>query len=191
MGISFSLTDAEKNFLSRQARMSIEAGLLGKAVPSIPEPPDTLDRPQAPLMRPLGAFVTITLHRALRGCIGNIVGREPLYKSVWHLAAAAAFSDPRFSPLTLEEWRKAELDISVLGVLQSCPNPEKITVGLHGLVLQWQGHSGVLLPQVPVDQGWDRLEYLENLCLKAGLPKGCWRAPGVDLFCFEAFVFPA
>ncbi|CAK7007742.1 MAG: hypothetical protein DESF_00297 [Desulfovibrio sp.] len=191
MGTSFNLTDAEKNFLSRQARMSIEAGLLGKTVATIPEPPESLRRAQAPLLRPLGAFVTITLHRALRGCIGNIVGREPLYKGVWHLASAAAFSDPRFSPLTLDEWRKAELDISVLGALDPCPDPEKIKVGVHGLVLQWQGHSGVFLPQVPVDQGWNRLEYLDNLCLKANLPSGSWKNAGVELFCFEAFVFPA
>lgn len=191
MVMSFSLTDAEKNFLSRQARMSIEAGLLGKPVSSIPEPPDILNSPQAPLLRSLGAFVTITLHHALRGCIGNIIGREPLYKGVWHMAAAAAFSDPRFSPLTLEEWREAELAISVLDTLQPCADPEKITVGQHGLVLQWQGYSGVFLPQVPVDQGWDRLEYLDNLCLKAGLPKGSWRKPGAELFSFEAFVFPA
>ena len=191
MGTSFNLTDAEKNFLSRQARMSIEAGLLGKTVATIPEPPESLRRAQAPLLRPLGAFVTITLHRALRGCIGNIVGREPLYKGVWHLASAAAFSDPRFSPLTLDEWRKAELDISVLGALHPCPDPEKIKVGVHGLVLQWQGHSGVFLPQVPVDQGWNGLEYLDNLCLKANLPRGSWKNAGVELFCFEAFVFPA
>ena len=70
-------------------------------------------------------------------------------------------------------------------------DPEKITVGQHGLILQWQGYSGVFLPQVPVEQGWDRLEYLDNLCLKAGLPKGSWRKPGVELFSFEAFVFPA
>ena len=191
MGMSFSLTDAEKNFLSRQARMSIESGLLGKTVSSIPVPPDILNSPQAPLLQTLGAFVTITLHHALRGCIGNIVGREPLYKGVWHMASAAAFSDPRFSPLTLEEWREAELAISVLDRLQACPNPEKIIVGQHGLVLQCQGYSGVFLPQVPVDQGWNRLEYLDNLCLKAGLPKGSWQKPGAELFSFEAFVFPA
>ena len=192
MGISFTLTDAEKNFLSRLARMSIEAGLVGKAVDAIPSPSETLDRPQGPLRRHLGAFVTISINNALRGCIGSIVGQEPLYVNVWRMAAAAAFSDPRFPPLTLAEWRSdVKLDISVLDELTLCPSPEAVEVGRHGLVLQYQNQSGVFLPQVPVEQGWDRLAYLEHLCSKAGLPKDSWQQPGARLFWFEALVFPA
>ena len=192
MGISFTLTDAEKNFLSRLARMSIEAGLVGKAVDAIPSPSETLDRPQGPLRRHLGAFVTISINNALRGCIGSIVGQEPLYVNVWRMAAAAAFSDPRFPPLTLAEWRSdVKLDISVLDELTLCPSPEAVEVGRHGLVLQYQNQSGVFLPQVPVEQGWDRLAYLEHLCGKAGLPKDSWQQPGARLFWFEALVFPA
>ena len=192
MGISFTLTDAEKNFLSRQARMSIEAGLVGRAVDAIPSPSDALDRQQGPLRRHLGAFVTISINNALRGCIGSIVGQEPLYVAVWRMAASAAFSDPRFPPLTLEEWRSdVELDISVLDELTLCPSPEAVEVGRHGLVLQYQDRSGVFLPQVPVEQGWDRLAYLEHLCFKAGLPKDSWKLPGARLFWFEALVFPA
>ena len=192
MGISFTLTDAEKNFLSRQARMSIEAGLVGKTVDAIPSPTETLDRQQGPLMRHLGAFVTISINNALRGCIGSIVGQEPLYVNVWRMAASAAFSDPRFPPLTLAEWRgDVELDISVLDELTLCPNPEAVEVGRHGLVLQYKNQSGVFLPQVPVEQGWDRLAYLEHLCSKAGLPKDSWKQPGARLFWFEALVFPA
>lgn len=192
MGISFTLTDAEKNFLSRLARMSIEAGLVGKAVDAIPSPAETLDRPQGPLRRHLGAFVTISINNALRGCIGSIVGQEPLYVNVWRMAASAAFSDPRFPPLTLAEWRSdVKLDISVLDELTLCPSPEAVEVGRHGLVLQYQNQSGVFLPQVPVEQGWDRLAYLEHLCSKAGLPKDSWQQPGARLFWFEALVFPA
>ena len=192
MGISFTLTDAEKNFLSRQARMSIEAGLVGKTVDAIPSPTETLDRQQGPLMRHLGAFVTISINNALRGCIGSIVGQEPLYVNVWRMAASAAFSDPRFPPLTLAEWRSdVELDISVLDELTLCPSPEAVEVGRHGLVLQYQNQSGVFLPQVPVEQGWDRLAYLDNLCLKAGLPMGSWIQPGAQLFWYEAVVFKA
>ena len=192
MGISFTLTDAEKNSLSRLARMSIEAGLVGKSVDVIPSPPDALNRPQSPLGRHLGAFVTISINNALRGCIGSIVGQEPLYMTVWRMAASAAFSDPRFPPLTLAEWRSdVELDISVLDELTLCPNPGAVEVGRHGLVLQYQNQGGVFLPQVPVEQGWDRLTYLELLCIKAGLPKGSWRQPGARLFWFEALVFAA
>ena len=72
------------------------------------------------------------------------------------MAASAAFSDPRFPPLTLEEWRRdVALDISVLDELTLCPSPEAVEVGRHGLVLQYQNQSGVFLPQVPVEQGWD------------------------------------
>ena len=192
MGISFNLTDGEKNYLSRLARMSIEAGLVGKMVDAVPAPAEALDRSQSPLRRHLGAFVTISIESTLRGCIGSIVGQEPLYLNIWRMAASAAFSDPRFPPLTLDEWRNnMELAISVLDELTPCPDPEAVEVGRHGLVLQYQNRSGVFLPQVPVEQGWNRQAYLENLCFKAGLPKDSWQQPGARLFWFEALVFPA
>ena len=192
MGTSFNFTDGEKNYLSRLARMSIEAGLLGKVVDAVPAPPETLERPQSPLLRHLGVFVTISIAGALRGCIGSIVGQEPLYLNIWRMAASAAFSDPRFPPLTLDEWRNnVELAISVLYELTPCPDPEAVEVGRHGLVLQYQSRSGVFLPQVPVEQGWNRQAYLENLCFKAGLSKDSWQQPGASLFWFEALVFPA
>ncbi|MBB5144583.1 AmmeMemoRadiSam system protein A [Desulfovibrio intestinalis] len=192
MGISFNLTDGEKNYLSRLARMSIEAGLVGKMVDVVPAPPEAMVRPQSPLRRHLGAFVTISIEGALRGCIGSIVGQEPLYLNIWRMAASAAFSDPRFPPLTIDEWRNnVELAISVLDELTVCPDPEAVEVGRHGLVLQYQNRSGVFLPQVPVEQGWNREAYLENLCFKTGLPKGSWQQAGARLFWFEALVFPA
>lgn len=192
MGISFNLTDGEKNYLSRLARMSIEAGLVGKMVDAVPAPAEALDRSHSPLRRHLGAFVTISIESTLRGCIGSIVGQEPLYLNIWRMAASAAFSDPRFPPLTLDEWRNnMELAISVLDELTPCPDPEAVEVGRHGLVLQYQNRSGVFLPQVPVEQGWNRQAYLENLCFKAGLPKDSWQQPGARLFWFEALVFPA
>ena len=138
-----------------------------------------------------GVFVSLHEHGELRGCIGTIVGREPLYLNLWRMARAAAFEDPRFPSLTLREWAGAALHISVLDELTPCPDPEAIEVGRHGLALQYLGHSGVFLPQVPVEQGWDRLSYLENLCAKAGLPGGSWRAPGARLFWYEALVFDA
>lgn len=190
MSIAFSLSESEQKFLSRQARMSIEAGLAGKDVADIPQPPDQFP-PDSPLRRPLGAFVTLKIGTNLRGCIGNIVGREPLYATVWHMARSAAFADPRFPALTLAEWPGVSLDISVLDELSPCPNPEAVEVGRHGLVLVYEGRSGVFLPQVPVEQGWDRLAYLDNLCLKAGVAPGVWKLPGAQLFWYEATVFEA
>ena len=188
---SFALTEAQQRYLARLARLSIEAGLARASAPAPPQPPEEPDQSRSLLRRPLGAFVTIKLNGALRGCIGSIIGREPLYENVWRMARAAAFEDPRFPPLTLAEWAHARLEISVLDELRPCPDPALIQVGRHGLVLQYQGRSGVFLPQVPVEQGWDRAAYLDNLCRKAGLPPGTWREPEARLFWYEAQVFPA
>ena len=191
MSASFVLPEAEKQFLSHQARMSIEAGLAGKSVADIPQPPADIFEPHSALFRTLGAFVTLHMSGNLRGCIGNIIGREPLYATVWYMAHAAAFEDPRFPALSLSEWPRVNLEISVLDELAVCPNPQAVEVGRHGLVLQYAGRSGVFLPQVPVEQGWDRLAYLDNLCLKAGLPPGTWQQPGAQLYWYEAVVFKA
>ena len=191
MSTSFAIPEAERKFLSTQARMSIEAGLVGKGSADIPQPPAQEFTPESPLYRTLGAFVTLHISGNLRGCIGNIVGREPLYATVWHMAQAAAFGDMRFPALSLSEWPRVNLDISVLDELSACPAPQLVEVGRHGLVLQYAGRSGVFLPQVPVEQGWDRLAYLDNLCLKAGLPMGSWIQPGAQLFWYEAVVFKA
>ena len=86
MSTSFILPDAEKTFLCRHARMSIEAGLAGKRVADIPQPPAGVFEPGSALYRQLGAFVTLHISGNLRGCIGNIIGREPLYATVWHMA---------------------------------------------------------------------------------------------------------
>ena len=188
MPLSFSLTPADKTFLGHQARTAIEAGLAGVYSSTPPAPPQGL--PDDVLTRSLGAFVTLTINHGLRGCIGNIIGHEALYATVWHMAAAAAFQDPRFPPLTAPEWPQTLLEISVLDEPTLCPDPQAVQVGRHGLVLQYNGHSGVFLPQVPVEQGWDRAAYLENLCRKAGLPPDSWRKPGARLFWYEALVFP-
>ena len=199
MGLSFNLNEPERAWLSRLARTSIalavgaEPELSGATVLA-----DALRDPAAPdrkqhavLTRPLGSFVTITLGGNLRGCIGTIVGREPLEENVWRMARAAALEDPRFPPLTAREWERAALDISVLDELTACPDPQRIVVGRHGVALQYGGRSGVFLPQVPVEQGWDRETYLDHLCLKAGVPVGSWRLPGAHLYWYEAQVFPA
>lgn len=194
MSITFSLNETEKACLARLARLSIESMLTGRAQTAAPEQEAALaanDGTRSALFRPLGAFVTITLDGHLRGCIGTITGREPLYRTIWDMARSAAFEDPRFPPLTLRDWSGAKMHISVLDELSPCPDAQAVEVGRHGLALQHMGRSGVFLPQVPVEQGWDRLAYLDNLCLKAGLPSGSWKAPGARLFWYEALVFPA
>lgn len=199
MAVSFSLDERERAWLSRLARQSIALAVGAEPVmPQVASLAEALESPDAPgrdehpvLGRPLGAFVTITLGGNLRGCIGSIVGREPLEENVWRMARAAALEDPRFPPLTAREWARADVEISVLDELTPCPEPARIEVGRHGLALQYAGRTGVFLPQVPVEQGWDREAYLENLCRKAGVPQGSWRLPQARLFWYEAQVFPA
>lgn len=199
MAVSFNLDEKERAWLSRLARQSIALAVGAEPVmPQVASLSEALKSPEAPgreehpvLGRPLGAFVTITLGGNLRGCIGSIVGREPLEENVWRMARDAALEDPRFPPLTAREWAQADLEISVLDELTPCPEPARIEVGRHGLALQYGGRTGVFLPQVPVEQGWDREAYLENLCRKAGVPQGTWRLPQARLFWYEAQVFPA
>lgn len=182
MPLSFELDADDKLVLANLARLSIESCLNGHEVP-LPEVKSPV------LNRDLGSFVTLNKENVLRGCIGSIVGHEPLYINVWRMARAAAFNDPRFPPLKAGEWSSVSLHISVLDVLSPCPDPEAIEVGKHGLALQLGARSGVFLPQVPVEQGWNRLDYLEHLCDKAGVPHGSWRRPDAKLFWYEAVVF--
>jgi MEMO1 family protein len=140
------------------------------------------------LQRRSGAFVTLKQNGELRGCIGHMRGDQPLDQAVREMAVAAAFSDPRFPALTLEELDTTRLEISVLSPLRHITDTAQIQVGTHGLMIYQGGEQGVLLPQVPVEEGWDRDKYLENLCNKAGLMPGCWRQ-GATLYTFTAEVF--
>jgi AmmeMemoRadiSam system protein A len=140
------------------------------------------------LKREMGAFVTITEEGNLRGCIGNIRGTEPLLSTVSGMAVAAAVEDPRFPPLTPEEVDRISIEISVLTPLEKIEDPDRIKVGRHGLYLEKGPNRGLLLPQVATDYGWDRYEFLDHTCLKAGLPKGAWRE-GATIYAFSAQVF--
>jgi len=142
------------------------------------------------LNRPLGAFVTLTLDGELRGCIGHMVGDAPLYQTVVRAAVDAATEDPRFPPLPAAQVKAVEIEISVLSPLKrvrDVHDQDEIQVGRHGLYLLYGQQRGVLLPQVPVAQGWDRAEFLEQICLKAGLPTACWEQ--ATLYTFTAQVF--
>lgn len=158
--------------------------------------PDEADVPAPPpgvLHRSLGAFVTFKKDGHLRGCIGSMVGDGPLYRTVARMARAAAFEDPRFPPVTAAEVPALELDISVLGPITRCPDPAAVRIGRHGLLVRQGFRSGVLLPQVPVEWGWDRETFLAQTCRKAGLPpdawRDAWRDGHTELYWFEAEVF--
>jgi len=136
-----------------------------------------------------GVFVTLKEQGQLRGCIGYVLPRRPLFIATQWAALAAAFNDPRFPPLSEEELDKIHIEISVLSPPWPLDDPEKVEVGKHGLIIMKGEHSGLLLPQVPVEEGWDREEFLRGVCRKAGLPEDAWKDKDAKLFAFTANVF--
>ncbi len=182
VGVDLGLTHTEKALLHKVARESIEARCRGADPPSF-----TVDSMK--LKEPRGAFVTLHKHGKLRGCIGHIMASRPLVQTVMETAVAAAFEDPRFPPLDPGELKDIEVEISVLTPLERVRNPEEIRVGIHGIVLKKGNRSGLLLPQVATEQGWDRTSFLENCCLKAGLLRDAWRDADTEIYIFSADVF--
>lgn len=181
--LRFCLAPQEKDALRTLARLAIANRLFPEQAVDLPEAPGGV------LSRPCGAFVTLKAGGHLRGCIGNVTGDGPLWDTVAAMAQAAAFQDPRFPPVGPEEFEGLDLEISVLSPLTPCPDPTLVEVGRHGLLIHHAGRSGLLLPQVPVEWGWDRETFLAQTCRKAGLPAGAWRDPQATLFWFEAVVF--
>ncbi len=129
-------------------------------------------------------FVTIKEKGSLRGCIGHIQAVMPLYQSIIKNAVAACSSDPRFPPMKKEELNDMDVEISILSPFASLKDVKDIQVGKHGLYIMKGMQSGLLLPQVATEFGWNRDEFLEHLCMKAGLPKDAWKE--ADLYTFTA-----
>jgi AmmeMemoRadiSam system protein B/AmmeMemoRadiSam system protein A len=180
------LNPAEQRFLLALARDTVRRLTSGKAAPASVSFPESVSAEKLTLT--CGAFVTLTKGARLRGCIGSIVGTEPLYRCVIDNAGNAALRDPRFSPVTSGELPEIEFEISVLTPLQEIAGPEEIEIGRHGVVLEREGHRAVFLPQVAPEQGWDRETMLDHLAMKAGLPRNAWRS-GARFEVFEALVF--
>lgn len=179
--MDFSLTDDEKTILLKTAREKIKTDLsLGKA--DYPAPTEKMQQI-------LGAFVTLHNSGMLRGCIGNIVGRKPLIKTILSMAHAAAFDDPRFPALTPEEYDKIDIEISVLSPLHRISSITEIQTGVHGVYITRGFNSGVLLPQVATEQGWNRDTFIKHTCMKAGLPQDAWQDPSTIIEIFSAVIF--
>ena len=190
--MNFTLTDKEKKILLAEARETITAKL-EKREPRYNPLEKALEG--GSLAKPCGAFVS--LHsvppgggaRNLRGCIGRMSAASPLQKTVRQMAIEAAFGDPRFPPLQANELSRISIEISALSPMEKNEDPRRVEVGVHGLYLYHRGRSGVLLPQVPVEQGWNLDEYLEYICVKAGLPPRSYEEKGAELYTFTAIVF--
>jgi AmmeMemoRadiSam system protein A len=140
-----------------------------------------------------GAFVTLRSGRTpgapLRGCIGRMSANESLAEVVRTMAVAAAFEDPRFPPLGRSEYPGISVEITVLSPMRSIRDTSEIEVGRHGVYMTKGGHQAVFLPQVAIEQGWDREELLVNLCYKAGLPGGAWKEASAHFQVFEGKIF--
>jgi AmmeMemoRadiSam system protein A len=136
-----------------------------------------------------GCFVTISCQGELRGCIGNFQSEMPLFKEVAEIAVASATKDPRFYPMQEEDLEGFDLEISVLSPLRKVESHEEIIVGSHGIYLEKGYHRGVLLPQVAVEHGWDRDTFLQQTCIKAGLPVDAWCAEDTEIYIFSAEIF--
>jgi AmmeMemoRadiSam system protein A len=142
------------------------------------------------LKKDMGAFVTLRKNGNLRGCIGNIIAKSPLYIGVRDMAIAASTQDPRFPPVDESELDSINLEISVLSPLEKIDNPDKIILGKHGVLVRKGLRSGVFLPQVADETGWNKEEFMNNLCVhKAGLEPTCWKTGDCDIFIFSAEVF--
>lgn len=169
----------ERRLLLQLAHAAILAELEGRAL--------DLTAPTPHLAQERGAFTTLHLGDRLRGCIGYVFPTRSLYRAVAETAKAAAFEDPRFEPVSLDEAGRLAVEISVLSPLTAI-RPEEVVIGKHGLVVTQGDQRGLLLPQVPVEWEWDRETFLAQTCLKAGLPPDAWRR-GAELQAFTAEIF--
>lgn len=179
----FALDDREKATLLSLARQTIADSLAGR-----PEKVVDTTRLTPSLKAKCGAFVTLNIHGRLRGCIGNLVGRRPLYATIQAMALAAAFEDPRFTPVTESELNDIDIEISVLSPLKRIHSADELQLGRHGIFMVNDGRSGTFLPQVAEETGWTREEFLGHCSRdKAGLGWDGWR--NADLYVYEADVF--
>jgi AmmeMemoRadiSam system protein A len=169
----------ERSLLLRLAHESIAAALDRREI--------SLTPPSAHLAELRSVFTTLYYRGALRGCVGFILPVAPLYRTVAESARGAAFDDSRFSPVTRGEVEELKVSLSVLTSPQSI-QAEQVEIGRHGLLISLGPYRGLLLPQVPVEHGWDRIAFLEQTCRKAGLPLNAWQT-GASLEAFTAEVF--
>ncbi|MFA5099969.1 MAG: AmmeMemoRadiSam system protein A, partial [Candidatus Omnitrophota bacterium] len=142
------------------------------------------------LIKELGAFVTLHEKGRLRGCIGNMIGRQPLYLTIRDMAVEAATGDPRFTPVKAQELKDIDIEISVLSPMERVDSADKIEMGVHGVLVRRGFNSGVFLPQVATETGWSKEQFLSELCSqKAGLPADAWKDKTTELYTFTAQVF--
>ncbi len=173
------LSTEDQRALFTLGREAIRAHLLGEPAPDLPD--------GEAVGRVLGVFVTLREKEngRLRGCIGHTVGKLPLARGVRTLAVSAAFRDRRFKPMTISELGGVTIDLSVLSLLSEA-DPDRIEIGVHGLMIRQGDKAGLLLPQVASERGWTPEEFLQHTCRKAELPPDAWKEEDAELLWFTS-----
>lgn len=177
------LTQKEKGVLLIAARDSISALFTNSPAPAI------VYTFYPNLKKQAGAFVTLTIGKELRGCIGFIYSTNPLFETVCEAARLAATGDPRFLPLTQDEFNHTDIEISVLSPAIPISSYEEIKIGLHGLILEQGERRALLLPQVAIENNYTVPQFLNAICEKAALPLYEWKEKKLNLKVFTAIVF--
>ncbi len=180
-----SLNDNEQLTLLKIARETLETYIKERKLPDVNNGKYTFTQK---LKEKRGVFVTLNKNGSLRGCIGHILPREPLFKAVMKNTINSSTNDMRFTPVSEDELSDLEIDISVLSPIKKITGPEKFIPGKHGIIIRMLGSGAVFLPQVATEQGWNREETLCHLCKKAGLPAYAWKDDDMEFFIFTAEV---
>jgi len=176
------LTEQALQALLALAEATVRASVRGEPVPPLPE--------HSELSAPRGVFVSLHRRGALRGCLGHLEADLAIGEVTRRMAIAAARDDPRFPPVSPDELDELDVEVSVLSPFHPV-RPDDVVPGRDGLVVHRGPRLGVLLPQVAVEQRWDRLTFLRAVCQKAGLSAEAWRDPDTELFAFSAQIVPA
>ena len=177
------LNKQQKNKLLKIARNSITEYLTNKTTSKLTEDDPLLNTE-------MGAFVTLRADEELRGCIGNITGSLPLSQTIRDMAIAAATEDPRFYPVKINELKEIKIEISVLSPLRKITDINEIVMGKHGVLVKSGFQSGVYLPQIAVETGWNKEEFMNSLCgSKAGINVDAWKKGKCEIYIFTAEVF--
>ena len=176
------LTKENKIFLINLVKEIIRCELTGEKF-SVKCPDDAIFR------KNVGAFVTLKKQGQLRGCIGYVIGYKTLFETILDMSKAAAFNDPRFNSVKENEISELEVEISILSELINVENINEIEIGRDGLIISKGYYQGLLLPQVAVEWGWNREQFLSETCRKAGMHGDCWKEKDVIIKRFTAEVF--
>jgi len=190
--MSFELTEEEGAFLVKLARKAVEHNLKDGRIIS------PTDGVSPKLQEPRGVFVTVNAvagrTKRLRGCIGFPYPTYPLVKAVVEVAIESATRDPRFPPMSAKELDHVVFEVSVLTPPQlvrvQSPDtyPAAVRIGQDGLIVESGYNKGLLLPQVPVEWGWDAEEFLCQCCMKAGLSPDYWVLKGTKIYKFSCII---